>query len=550
MERTEKNLKEQLKASNTVPYPDFDQMWSHIQQNELKVAGSESIPLLPRKRKKTAIVIGLSVALMATPVYAAITHDWVGLLSYKAGIQSALEQGLGQKIEQSVTNNGVTLTVHTAFTDENRTFLLYSLDPGSTSWDGKQVGFDRIGLKDQKGNPIEGNYSHQWNADLGVFQGYFETDWVVNGSKSDVEFTMENIIFTGDGMQPINFDPKDPKTQMFQIQKDGIDSVTLQSFDQSGDKVLLQSAITFTDPELQHRSWVRIQAINDDNEPIREAEPSVFGTPGASGEYTNQQIFKTDQLLAKGTWFQLAYGRTLGTTEGTWSLNLSLSKKQLESGSFKEKLNIPLEQVAGGTKIHEMIVTPTQVRVILTHEEKYTSVPYKNYQLDVGGTLLNGGIWYVRDQSDITELRFEMTGLDAASLANKPVYLVAKHRVDEHAGDKNPIRLTNISSERQTIHSSIQGYPIQWTYFMKDNNLYVESLSSDPTFGGVNQTYYVDGKDRNYGKPEIIGFQGDGKNKHMDVYKNFDKSDLEIYIWKYTTEKPEDELRVQLKNGK
>ncbi|MGE7824969.1 DUF4179 domain-containing protein [Paenibacillus sp. NPDC093718] len=547
MERFENNLKDQMKTANNVSYPDFDRMWSSIQQNELKVAGGESVPLRPRRRKRIAIITGISVALMATPVYAALNYDWSNLLSYRAGIQSALEQGLGQTIEQSVTRDGITLTVHTAFIDENRTFLLYSLDPGSTRAS-EQVAFDHIGLKDKEGHSIEGRYSHQWNEDVGVFQGYFETDWVAEGQMADVEFMMENIHFTGEGKQSINYDPQDPNTQAFPIQKNGIDSVTLQSFEQAEGEVLLRSAITFTDPEMKSRSWVRVEAVNDNKEIIKETRPSVFGTPGSSGEYLSQQIFKSDLLRAEGTGFQLAYDRTLGTAEGTWSLNMALSKKQMDNGTFKEALNIPVDQVPGGTKIREMIVTPTQVRLILTHEEKHIRVPYMDYQLDVGGKLLSG--WHVPGQSDKTELRFEMAGLKAASLANQPVSLIAKHRVDEYAGDKNPIRLTGISAEHQSLTSSIAGYPITWTYYLKDNNLYVESLSSDPTFGGVNQTYYLDGEDRNYGMPAMIGLLGDDNNKHMDVYKNFDKTELEVYISNYTTHKRDDVLRVPLKAGK
>ncbi|OIB03678.1 RNA polymerase subunit sigma [Paenibacillus sp. LC231] len=549
MERFEDNLKNQMKTANNVSYPDFDRMWSSIQQNELKVAGGESVPLRPRRRKRIAIITGISVALMATPVYAALNYDWSNLLSYRAGIQTALEQGLGQTIEQSVTKDGITLTVHTAFIDENRTFLLYSLDPGS-SRAGEQVAFDHIGLKDKEGHSIEGRYSHQWNEDAGVFQGYFETDWVAQGQIADVEFMMENIHFTGEGKQSINYDPQDPNTQAFPIQKDGIGSVTLQSFEQAEGNVLLQSAITFTDPEMNSRSWVRIQAIDDKKEMIKEVKPPTFGTPAVSGEYMSQQIFKSDSLRSEGTNFQLAYDRTLETADGTWSLNMALSKKQMDNGTFKESLNIPVDQVPGGTKLHEMIVTPTQVRLILTHEEKYTRVPYMDYQLDVGGTLLSGSIWHVPGHSKKTELRFEMTGLDAASLANRPVSLIAKHRVDEFAGDQSPIRLTDISAEHQSLTSSIAGYPITWTYYMKDNNLYVESFSSDPTFGGVNQTYYLDGEDRNYGMPAMIGLLGDDSNKHMDVYKNFDKTELEVYIWNYTTHKRDDVLRVPLKAGK
>ncbi|KOR76669.1 DUF4179 domain-containing protein [Paenibacillus solani] len=547
MDRFENNLKDQMKTANNVSYPDFDRMWSSIQQNEMKIAAGDPVPLRPRKHKRIAIITGISVALMATPVYAALNYDWSNLLTYRAGIQTALEQGLGQTIEQTVTKDGITLTVHTAFIDENRTVLLYSLDPGSRA--GEQVAFDHIGLKDKDGRTIEGRDSHQWNEKLGVFQGYFETDWVADGQIADIEFAMENIHFTGNGTQSLNYDPSNSNTQVFPIQKDGIDSVSLQSFDQSDGNVLLRTAITYTDPEMSSKGWVRVQAINDKGESIKETEPSFNGAPGAAGEFINQQKFKSDHLLAKGTAFQLTYDRTLETAEGTWSLNMALSKKQMDNGTFKETLNIPVDQLPGGTKIHEMIITPTQVRLILNHEEKYTQVPYMEYQLDIGGTLLGGNIGYVQGQHNKTELRFEVAGLNAASLLNQPVSLVAKHRVDDYEGDNNPIRLTGISAEHQSVTSSIAGYPITWTYYMKDNNLYVESSSSDNKFGGVNRTYYLNDQERNYGKPAMMGMLGDDNNKRMDVYENFDKTELEVYISKYTTHKRDDILRVPLKAG-
>ncbi|WP_421052466.1 DUF4179 domain-containing protein, partial [Lysinibacillus capsici] len=134
MERIEKKLKKEMNADHNMKYPDFEQMWNGIQQDELKMV-NEPIELLPRKRKRFVLVAGLAVALMATPVYAALNYDWSTILSYRAGIQSALDQGLGQTIEKSVTKDGFTLTVHTAFIDDNRTFLLYSLKPDAT-WDG------------------------------------------------------------------------------------------------------------------------------------------------------------------------------------------------------------------------------------------------------------------------------------------------------------------------------------------------------------------------------------------------------------------------------
>ncbi|MEC0139752.1 DUF4179 domain-containing protein [Paenibacillus macerans] len=550
MERFESQLKDQMKHADTVPYPDFERMWSSIRQDELRMAaGGEAAIPRPRSRKRTAIAVSLSVALIATPVYAAVTYDWSNLLSYRAGIQTALEQGLGQTIEQSVTQDGITFTLHTAFTDENRTFLLYSLDPGPAR-KGKAISFENIGLRDGGGRVIEGNNSYHWNEELKVYQGYFETDWVLNEREADVEFFVENIRFIGDGSQAIDFRPDRTETQTFNIQKDGVGTVTLQSFEQAEGQVLLKSVISFTDPWLQNNSWVRIEAVNAKGERLRESKPSVFGTPEASGEYSNQQIFSAADLRAEGTSFQLKYDRTLGTAAGTWSLRTALSKKQLERSSFKDQLNIPLKEVPGGTKIAEMIVTPTQVRLVLTHEEKYAGVPYTEYQLDVGGKLLEGGLWPVSNEPAQTELRFEMAGLTPEALANEPITLIAKHRVDEHKGDNQPIRLTGISTKRQTASSSIAGYPITWTYYMKDGNLYVESRSSDPAFGGVNQTYYLDGGERNYGKSALIRMLGDEGNENIDVYENFNKTEQDIYIYNYTTNQPEDELRVQVKPRK
>ncbi|RHW37475.1 DUF4179 domain-containing protein [Lysinibacillus yapensis] len=551
MERIEEKLKEQMKTSMNIPYPDFDQMWNSIQQDELKDANIAKGPLRPRNRKRLALVTGLSIALLATPVYAALTYDWSNILFHKAGIQSALEQGFGQNIGQSVTKNGVTLTVHTAFIDDNRTFLLYTLKP-EAAWSGKNLSFDAIGLKNQNGNYIEGNYVHNWNEELGLFQGYFETDWIVEGKTADVTFTIENVHFLDDGNQAIKYNPNNPETQIFSIQKDGIDRVSIQSFEQAENRVLLQSSVAFMDPEMANRSWVRIQAVNPKNELIPEAEPAVFGTPGASNEYLSQQIFESDTLLVDGSKFQLAYDRKVETADGTWSLNLALSKKQLENVSFREVLNLPVDEMVAGTEIEDITVTPTQIRLVLDYKEKYTRVPYMDYHLEVGDTRLNGDIWLpdVPGNPKETELRFEMDGLDAASLANQPVTLIAKHRVDAFKGNDTPIHLTDISTEHQRLTTHIEGYPITWTYYMKDDNLYVESLSPDPAFGGVNQTYYLQGKDRNYGEPLLIGIMGDENNKNMDVYENFDNNELDIYIANYSTQDRNNELRVELLSGK
>lgn len=543
MERIEKKLKNKMKTTNNVQYPDFDQMWNSIQKDELKTL-EEPIELRPRRRKKFALVAGLAVALMATPVYAALNYDWTSILSYRAGIQSALDQGLGQTIEQSVKKEGFTLTVHTAFIDDNRTSLLYSLKPDA-KWDGKDVSFEKIGIKDSKGNFIEGGYLHEWNDELKVFQGLFETEWIAKDQTTNIDFMIENIQMIDVGTQPINYDPNNLNTQVFPVHKDGIDSVTVHSFDHSDGKILLQSTIALTDPDMLDKG-IFIEAIDAKDNSIQRSETLSFSPPGAvTGRYLSQQVFKSDVLQATGTKFQLAYDYIQETKESTWKINMDLAKKHLENGSFKQVLDIPVDEIAVGAKIHEIKVTPTQVRLIFTSKEKetYIPMPYKKYQLDVGGTLLEGSLV---SEADRTELRFEMTGLNSVSLADQPLTLVAKDRFNEYEGNNQPIRLTNISDTPQSKTTSIDGYPITWKYYKKDNYLYVESSSSNPTFGGVGQTYYLENNERVPGIPRIRF----DSNKQIDEYDNFDKNDLDVYIWKYTTLQPDAELRVPLQSLK
>ncbi|MBG9757760.1 DUF4179 domain-containing protein [Lysinibacillus sphaericus] len=544
MERTEQKLKNLMKADHNMVYPDFEQMWCSIEQDELKMAEGETIEQRPRRRKKFALAAGLAVALMATPVYAALNYDWSNILSYRAGIQSALAQGLGQTIEQSITKDGFTLTVHTAFIDDNRTSLLYSLKP-NTSWDGNDVRFDQIGLKDSEGNFIEGVYLQDWNEELGMFQGIFETEWVAKDQTTNIDFTIEGIQIIDVGKQSINYDPNNFNTQVLPIHKDGIDSVTLHSFEHSKGKVLLQSTVTFTDPDMQDKG-IFIEAMNVKDNSIQKSETFSFHPPGEVTErYLSQQIFKSDVLQAEGAKFQLTYDYITETKESTWNINMDLSKKHLENGSFKQVLNIPLDnEIAVGAKIHEIKVTPTQVRLIFTSKDKetYIRVPYNDYYLDVGGTLLKGRL---NLEANRTELHFEMVGLNATALANQPVTLVAKERVNEFEGDSQPVRLTNISDKPQTKTSSIGGYPITWTYYKKDNYFYVESSSTNPSFGGVGQTYYLDNNERVGGIPRIRL----DHNKIIDEYDNFNKKDIDIYIWKYATLQPDEELRIPLRIG-
>ncbi|WP_249435601.1 DUF4179 domain-containing protein [Paenibacillus sp. Marseille-Q4541] len=542
-------IREAIQTAPPVPYPDFDRMWNKIEQSKGTLPSSNAWKFQRTSVAKAAMITGISAVMIATPVYAAIHYNWTDVLSNKAGIHSVWEQGLGQSISQSVTKDGITLTVDTAFSDENRTVLLYTLNPEVSDQD-YNLSYDKVELLTAEGKPIPGHYYQVWNPEINEYQGYFETDYVLNHKKEELRFSVTNVVFTEKTEVALPFNPANQGTQTFPIKKDGIGTVSIQSFDQSKEDILLHTSVNFEglDKNQRERTWTSFTAWDDKNEIVKGSK-NVYGIPGTNSEQTlSEQVYSKDQLSAEGTHFTLSYEREKSRVAGEWGIDMTLSKSQLENSTIKEKLDLPIPQMMEGSKITEMIVTPSEVRLIVTNKDKYTLLPFLDYELEIGGKRLTGSMDYNAKSKEKTELRFEMMHMDLASLQEQPISLIAKKRVDEHKGnEKTSIRLSNISTKPQHFQTVYEGYMVDWTYYLKDEELYVESSSENPTFGGINQTYYYDGKEKMYGNPVIVNFRGEGKNKSMDVYENFAPKHLDIYVYMYTTDHLNEKVKIPIK---
>lgn len=544
MDKIEQTFSRFLNDKEEMAYPDFDAMWIKIEQGlpsaDTKLQSFEMILPKPKRYRKVAILAALAAILAATPVLAAISTNWERLFSHRSGIQTALQMGLGQLIDKSVTQEGITLTLNKAIVDENRTVILYTLSAQEGSV--KDLYFSQVGLKDSQGKVIEGNKFQLWDEASKTMNGYFETDWTPEQLEAEVQFTAQNLQAFTSVERELAFNPFDGQKGTYEINQDGIGQLTLQPFEQ-GEKLLLKSAITFNHPESKAWAFPNI-AVYKGGTLLKSTGPDVYGTPGEQGEYTGQQSFKVDDLKSADVFYKLQYTKESRRIDKTWSYQLHLDKKQMLSGTVKRTLNIPIEDSGVSMVLKEMVVTPTQIRIKVTHE-KYVRFPYMNYELEVGGTLLKGGYTYNHDDPTETTYRFERPP-GTQITEGMPMSFVASYQVVEHKDAKEPIQLKNISEEKKTMTTQVGGYPVLWTYYRQDGNLYVQSESADPSFGGVNQTYMYEGKQSVPGERVTANFSGDGNNKAIDMYPNYKGTEAELKIYWYYTDKPEQILKVNL----
>ncbi|MDQ0494093.1 DUF4179 domain-containing protein [Paenibacillus brasilensis] len=550
MNNVEKALKHKLNEDSGVAYPDFEDMWNRMEQagqtaHTLPEAPKSVTPRRHRNWRKIAIAASLSTLLVAVPVYAAIQYNWDNLLQGRKGIETALAQNLGQPLEQSITRDGVKLTLHTAIVDENRTVILYSLEVGKRAknefWNVKGVS-----LKNAAGTSSEGEYSfQQWDEKNQRYNGYFESDWTPQQETENIRLTVDHIELSSIQEVDLPLDIQSPQIQTFKLDRDGLQAMKVQVFEQGKDKLLLSSAITFNSSIA--KKWDNPQIIAyKGGEPVMSQSGGAFGTPGENGEYTAQQYFKRGDIPKVQTTYKLQYAKIERGIDEPINFDLQLSKKRMESGTIKSVLNTPLENGNPNFMVEQMIVTPTQIRVTIRSKKKFASLPYQKYVLDVNGKTLKGNRWSSPDREpDLNTIGFERPS-DLVITRDTPINFTGKYKVTAHSDDKTPQHLTDISDQKQTLTTHIGGYPVKWTYYKQGMNLFVETESEDARFGGINQTHIGLGEGRILGKPITANFDGDGINKAVDVYKNFKGKEASVYMFYYTTDDPEAETTVAL----
>ncbi|MDO3409304.1 DUF4179 domain-containing protein [Saccharibacillus sp. CPCC 101409] len=553
-EAVEALLHGKLGGGSAPPEPDYDAMWMKMKL-ELERGGAagapgrESANRAPARMRvrKVAMVTALGAALAAVPAYAAFQYDWSDILAGREGIQTALAQGLGQSIEQSVTHDGVTLTLHTAFADAGRTVILYSLDPGCKQ--GSSFDFSRLLINDASGQSHEVSEMQQLNESGGTLAGYFETDWSPSGSSESVQLHLEGLHFYEGTERELNFDAADPQPQTVEIGQDGIDRLALQPFVREDGSTMIRTAVSANASGQAGSRFTQLRVYDANGKPIPASQPGAYGAPGENGSKINEEYYDTSALAQGGLTYKLAYQRAVDKVADSWNFPLVLDKSELRHASSEQKLNVSLGEGEDALKLSKLSITPTQIRLEV-REPDGPSPSFNRYELIVDGKRIDKELnsWAIRGESGYN-LVLERPA-DLALSPDSTIVLSAKHEVVPHEGDlPAPVRLANIGARKQSLVANVGGFPVKWTYYKQGGDLYVQTSSTDPNFGGIAQTYMGSGRGKVYGTPMIQRMQDEG-GERLDAYKNFTGDSAELQIFYYIEHLPDKEVRVQVYPGK
>ncbi|MFD2611156.1 DUF4179 domain-containing protein [Paenibacillus gansuensis] len=531
-----------------VEYPDFETMWQQVERQlpdpntRLKTVSARS----GRKWRKYTLLTVAATVLVATPVLASVTNQWDRLLSYRSGLQNALDQGLGQTIEKTVTQGNSKLTVNTALIDENRTVILFTLDTGVGK--DKFPGFSKSVLVDAEGKEHGTVSTIRWDETTQKWNGYFESHWVPQEMESEVSFRLDDLHLAKQMYKNIDYSVKTSgdKIHKISVNRDGIQDVKIQAFDQ-GDKVMVDM---FTSYSAEKNNNIVSLKIWKGTTPIKEAGTSKLGTPNESGEINAQHYFNKKDLEQDNLRYTLSYMAEEARPKLDWSIPLSLNKAKMLSATVEKQIDTTFEYAGVTTHFDKMILTPTQIRLQGTEikTKGYLPFPFQHIALKVDGIQINGSMEYTDRESNEVTYRFEIPR-HFKMKSDAVVSFVGKYEVLLKRDVREPIHMKGISETKKSLVTKVGGYDVKWTYYKKDGNLYVQSESDDPTFGGVNQTYIKLNGERTSAKPVSLNFTGDGNNKAVDMYKDYPSDEAEIYIFWYYAEDPQKEVEIELKSA-
>lgn len=547
LETLETTLHQQVGPHVAVREPDYDAMWmrmeAELERGSRSAAGGRAASRA--HMRKVALATALGAALIAVPAYAAIQYDWSDLLQGREGIQTALAQGLGQEIERSVTRDGMTLTLHTAIIDEGRTLILYSLD-GEERNDAFS-GFSKITITNADGKTFEAYAYAAQSADSRdnsyLATGYFETDWSPSASSEAVSFSADGITFTTDAETKLAFNASDSGTYRTDVHESGIAQVELGAFAQPDGQTLIRTTLIPESGQEQAPSG-SLAAYDRAGKLIQPVKASMYGTPDGSGGFVNQDTFSTTDLLQKGVTYKLLYSKQSEQIDASWGFPLVLDKSKMAHASTRQKLDIQFGSGETAVQLKQLTITPAQIRIDMDLGQLgYT--PFKEYQLLVDGKAIDLGFRLKSEKNLKDTVLFTDRPADLQLTADSTIELRARHELLNHKGDlPAPVQLANIDEQKQSLTTSVGGYPVTWTYYKQEGNLIVQTSSEDPNFGGIGQTYI--GSKRILSDERSFRISGDVGNSLTEIYHNYEGDSAEMHIFSYSEHRPEQEAKATL----
>ena len=525
--------------------PNYDAMWEQIERKVSERRGEGAAPAGGRRRVRAAALIAVAVgSLLAVPAFARMPLAWDELWQ-RLGVESAVKSGFGEAIDRTVTSGGVPFTLRGVVADDRQTALLFEMgvEPGD-----RVAAFEEAILVGEDGSetPL---YEHHSVDESGKLSGKLMAYKGLGRGGERLELRLKDVVF----YEPRRLEVASRAEALaegteIELEAGSFSKLTIKTFERTEDLLTI-------------RYEVEMETADD-----RRAGPSLELSAGGKRVEAMQQTVlpseREDLLVAESTYrltdaqaadaaWRFGYLEEVDRAEGDWRVAFESSGSMQAAVAYRKKLSVVRADDYSWLSLNQLSVTPLSIRVDVefqhtAYQGGEPEVDYRDIDLIVDGQRLEGGLsspsageWYLNFETpewreDWSDVPMELL------LSDAKVFWLAE---PDHLLTLEP------STERRTIRTELNGYPVTYEYYIEGDRLYLESDSPDERFGGMNQSYIKKGGKKLWsrfepGPPERV----DNRRKEWFELKDLPKGELLLNPGTYLTLEPEREERVWL-NG-
>ncbi|MFE4711181.1 DUF4179 domain-containing protein [Paenibacillus sp. NPDC056722] len=536
-------MSQYIQKDKHIPQPNYDSMWTAIEQEAYKRQANLQPSRTPGNRIK---VVPISILfscflLVGIPVFAGVTINWnkIGGRS----VTNALNNGIGQQYDLKASSSGVTMNLNGVVSDGETMKMLISLD---TNMDlTHYIGFatERNTMTNESGATSKVQGYLEYDPETQKLIGIYETPDTLKDSKKDYRFEAQNLIFYRNKDIPLKSNHQAGDTILTGAAQ--YPSVHIDSIRQAENQTIVRYRVAASPSDSGRGNPHLVVSIGGQE---KAAIPTLM--PNEGSDLFIEQVFNVTEGDWKDASLRFSYIEEAQRISGTWAFDFKADGKKASEAIYAKKLNTSPEfQEKTGVTLEQLVVTPLDIQILIDEEVslKKGIVHYKTAQLVVGDKTITGGLNLKGDNPESYQHLFQFESPEwYKSWSDVPMKLILKDAVIEKRDTSNNwITLNKPEQEKQFTKLTVDGCEIQFTYYTEGENLIVESTSKSPGFKGVNQTTLrINGKEV---VPEITpkGMVSTGTN--IDSYKDvpFDgKIELNPGIYKYSD--PSRDVEVKL----
>ncbi|GLI10337.1 hypothetical protein YDYSG_63700 [Paenibacillus tyrfis] len=513
---TEEQLLE-LARKERPKLPDFEAMWERIQTNtnlQNASAAPRSRSLARSRKRLIPLAIAVSSVIVAAPVVAGVSMGWPVLFD-RLGFTTAMESGLGNPLDITVTSAGASLALHGVVTDDRRTDVMFTLDVPSLP-DYHIADFEHKTITNSRGETMRLNVLVRKADSPNQMVGLLETQNGLGNKKDRLKLSLKNLVFYKYKDTELDASPMSLKDNDHVDSRTRFGTLQIVSTARENDVLTLRYEIPINGPEDRTLNPGLFLKIGE-----KRVDSSYSATlpTEKSGILLQQNTFRLTDSELKSAKLYFTYLDTIQTIAGTWDTSFEADGVKASQATFRKPLDPTAVANDSDMDLKELVVMPLEVRLMYddklkTKSPDLESVFYDTNQLVLNGTTINGGNWPTEKSGGYLRFQLPEWSKDWSSAPMK--LLLSDARVTKRSKAWHPLETP--SDTKRTIETKLDQFPVTFTYYKEGEDLIVESYSTDPNFIVVSQTSVK--KDGEVVYPPINPTPpgGNGTSKKVDRY--------------------------------